>query len=106
MLFIHCFIDCIVSRYANISVENKGKTTQYIYEVQGNQAIKELKKTVCKEDNIDVDNVDLVLHGNRLDNDEMFFQTAIDLFDHKDTSVLSRVKRWRAGAPVLQIVNR
>ena len=107
-LFAHCFIDCIVSSYANISVENRGKTTQY--EVQGNETIKELKKKVCKEDNIDVDNVDLVLHGKRLENDETLFQIAVDQFE--DAPVLSRFKRWRAGAsgrkeiPVLQVVNR
>ena len=107
-LFIHCFIDCIVSSYANISVENRGKTTQY--EMEGNETIKELKKEVCEEDNIDVDNVDLVLHGKRLENDETLFQIAVDLFE--DAPVLSRFKRLRAGASgrkeisVLQVVNR
>ena len=60
-------------------MENRGKTTQY--KVQGNETIKKLKKKVCKEDNLDAENVDLVLHGNRLDNDETFFHIVVDLLD-------------------------
>ena len=81
------------------------------YKVRWNETIKELKWKVSKQENIEVDNVDLVLHGKRLDNDEKLFQ--IEVFDHKDTSVQQRFKRWLPGAsgreeivPVLQVVNR
>ena len=83
-------------------------TTQY--EVQGNETIGELKMRVWQTENIYAENVDLVLHGKRLDDDETLFQIAVDLFE--DAPVLSRFKRWITGAsgreeiPVLQVVKR
>ena len=115
-LFIYCFTVCVVSRYSTISIENKEKATKYIY-VRWNDTIKELKQKVSYTENIDIDNVDLVLHGKRLNNDEKRFQ--IEIFDqktHKDTTSEKRIKRWLPGVsgheeipeqiPVLQVVNR
>ena len=73
-----------------------------------NESIKELKQKVSETENIHFDNMDLILHGKRLENDEKWFQT--EVFNHaesKDTSVQQRFKLWRTEeTPVLQVVNR
>ena len=76
--------------------------------------IKGLKRKVCQNKGIHVDNVDLVVHGKRLDDDDKWFQTEVPVhvFEQKDTSLLRRFKRWNTGTPdredvpVLQICNR
>ena len=68
-----------------------------------------------KKENVDVENVDLVLHGKMLKDGDKWFQVEVfDQKDRKDTSVQQRLKRLLPGAsgreadeiPVLQVVNR
>ena len=98
-----------------MSVELNGKTT--CYEMRWNETIKELKKKISQKEKNDVDDMDLVLLGKRLNSDEKWFQIEVLLFDHKDnedTSVQQRLKRLLPGAsgrdaekrPVLQVVSR
>ena len=77
---IYYFIVYVVSRYEKISVENKGKTTEY--DMHWNETIKDLKQKVSTQENID-----LVLGGKKLGNDEKWFQIEIcDHKKHKDTT--------------------
>ena len=80
-----------------------------------NETVKKLQKKIGKQENIDVDNMDLVLRGKRLNSDEKWFQIEVfDCEDRKDTPVQQRLKRWLPGAsgreaekrPVLQVVSR
>ena len=79
------------------------------------ETVKEIKQKLSKQKNVDADNVDLVLHGKRLKDNEKWFQVEVfDQKDRKNTSVQQRLKRLLPGAsdqeadeiPVLQVVNR
>ena len=87
-------------------MESKGKAREY--DVHWNETIRDLKQKVSTHENID-----LVLGGKRLDNDEKWFEIEIcDHKKHKDTTAEEIFTRWRTSAitgeeiPVLQVVNR